>query len=168
MEFIEAWDDYLSHYIESVASTQEISFLRASCNHKTGGTEEDGLRQLDGEYWIRNNGDTLEKVQCLKQIAVIAELETCYCLIPIQTETGVKYVRPSDRLLISQATPAECNTHFGLKLKTLEGPWIQLNPTAQVIPAPVLHRILDHNMTGRYDKDLSSGGLYSTEELQAW
>ena len=104
-------------------------------------------------------------MKCTKQIAVIAEIETCYNFIPVQTEAGVRYVQPSDRLLISQVTPTQCDSHFGLKIHTLEGPWVQLNPIPQVIPAPVRHLILDHNQTGRHHEDMSHGGLYSTEEL---
>jgi len=71
-------------------------------------------------------------------------------------------------LLVNQATPEECNAHFGLKLHTQEGAWIQITPSPKAIPAPLQRHILDHNVTGRHHLDMSTGGLYSSEELRAW
>ena len=110
----------------------------------------------------------IEKIQCLDREAPIAELSECYHLIPIRVQDKVKWVRPSDRLLVNQATPAECNPHFGLKLNTQEGAWIQITPHPKAIPAPLQAHILNHNVTARHHLDMSAGGLYSLEELRAW
>ena len=71
-------------------------------------------------------------------------------------------------MLVNQVTPAECNGHFGLKLHTQEGAWIQMTPSPKAIPAPLQQNILNHNVSGRHHQDMSSGGLYSSEELRAW
>ena len=95
-----------------------MSFWKASCDRKT----EDGneLRQLEGVYWFWSNGDVIEKIQCMDKTAPIVELESCYRLTPIHLQGEIKWVRPTDRLLVNQATPTECNSHFGLKLHMLE------------------------------------------------
>ena len=41
-------------------------------------------------------------------------------------------------------------------------------PTPKAIPAPLKGHIFDHNITGRHHLDMSTGGLYSSEELRAW
>ena len=43
-----------------------------------------------------------------------------------------------------------------------------MTPSPKAIPAPLQMHILDHNVTGRHHLDMSTGGLYSSEELRAW
>ena len=87
---------------------------------------------------------------CLSQTAEISEDQTdCYEDIPVLTTEGRGSVRPVDRLFLSQSPITEYTDHFGLKIFTSEGAWIQLNPKPLPLPRPssipVLHPQHLHN-----------------------
>ena len=90
----------------------------------------------------------------------------CFEDIPIKTPTGVGFVQPSNWLFVSTSAPQPCSRHFGLKILTQEDIWIEINPQLKTIPIP---GILPSNKGDEgIHEDLSSGGFYSTKELESW
>ena len=58
-----------------------------------------------------------------------------------------------------------CNKHFGLKVLTSEGIWIELNPDAKKIPEPADLPVIEHDL---HHEDLSDGEIFTETELEAW
>ena len=78
---------------------------------------------------------------------------------------GGQYVKVTNSILTSHASPWPCNPHYGLKIRTLEGPWVELTPALKQIQTPAIFPVL----APRYQReDLSVGGIYIGAELDSW
>ena len=108
----------------------------------------------------RCNGDVIETFCCKEKEGQIKEEKECYDAIPINP-TG--FVKTENRVYTTKAKPIECNIHFPLKIQAKES-WIQFTPRIIKIDPPKdfpeeVH--LAH-------LDLTHGGIYTQEELEAW
>ena len=159
--FIKARDDYIAFELEKRLAEQEAKINSQVC-HDTLRNRQNELVQLEGSYFIRRNGDTAEHFKCSKKKGKILDnLEVCHDEIPIVGG----YVRVSTKTFMAHSAPRPCNKHFGLKILTSEGVWIELNPEAKKIPEPADLPAIDHDL---HHEDLSDGGIYTKTELAAW
>ena len=73
-------------------------------------------------------------------------------------------MKVTNRSITSHASPRPYNPHYGLKIATLEGPWIELTPTVKQIQTPAIVLAL---ALGFKHEDLSVGGIYTSAELDS-
>jgi hypothetical protein len=159
--FIKARDDYIAYELERRIEDQENQVQSRIC-YDTLNDRQNELVQLDGANFIRRNGDAVEYVECKsKKGKLLDNLQLCYDAIPIQGG----FVKVPTRTFTSHAAPRPCNKHFGLKIFTSEGVWIELNPQAKKIPEPANLPAIEHDL---HHEDLSDGGIYTKTELEAW
>ena len=159
--FIKARDDYIAYELERRIEDQENQVQSRIC-YDTLNDRQNELVQLDGANFIRRNGDAVEYVECKsKKGKLLDNLQLCYDAIPIQGG----FVKVPTRTFTSHAAPRPCNKHFGLKIFTSEGVWIELNPQAKKIPEPADLPAIEHDL---HHEDLSDGGIYTKTELEAW
>ena len=158
--FIKARDDYIAYKLEQRIAKQEAQIQSRTC-YDSLRDQQNGLIQLDGPYFLKRNGDTVEHFKCKERKAPILDLEVCHDTIPI--EGG--FVKVPSRVFTAHSAPRPCNKHFGLKILSSEGVWIELNPEAKKIPEPADLPAIDHDL---HHEDLSDGGIYSEAELESW
>ena len=159
--FIKARDDYMAFELEKQIADQEAQTQSRIC-HDSLKNRQNELVQLDGPYFLRRNGDAVEHFKCAEKKGQLADnLEVCYDEIPV--EGG--FVKVSTRTFTTHAAQRPCNRHFGLKVLTAEGIWIELNPEAKKIQEPADLPAIEHDL---HHEDLSDGGIYTETELEAW
>ena len=114
--------------------------------------------------FYRRNGDTVERFQCPKKIGALPpDLDTCYQDIPLADRTG--FVKAATRIFTTFSAAVPCNNHYGLKIITEEGIWIEFKPAIHKITDPL---DLPVNTQEFQHEDLSRGGLFTETELEAW
>ena len=160
--FIKARDDYLAFEIEKKLADQETQTQSRLCQDSLRYRQNE-LVQLDGPFFIRRNGDAVEHFKCKAKTGQLADnLDVCYAdHIPIIGG----FVKVSTRTFTAHAAPRACNRHYGLKVLTAEGVWIELNPEAKKIHEPADLPAIEHEL---HHEDLSDGGIYTETELEAW
>ena len=159
--FIKARDDYIAFELEKRIADQEAQVKSRIC-HDSLKNRQNELVQLDGPFFIRRNGDTVEHFKCAKKKGQLRDdMDICHDDIPI-TEG---FVKVPTRTFTAHSAPKPCNRHFGLKVLTSEGIWIELNPEAKKIQAPANLPAIEHDL---HHEDLSDGGIYTETELEAW
>ena len=158
--FIKARDDYIAYELEKRIASQEALTQSRIC-HDSLRERQNELVQLDGPYFIRRNGDAVEHFKCKERKAPILDLDVCHDFIPI----AEGFVKIPTRTFTAHSAPRPCNKHFGLKVLTSEGIWIELNPEAKKIQEPADLPAIDHDL---HHEDLSEGGIYTETELESW
>ena len=159
--FIKARDDYIAFELEKRIADQEAQVKSRIC-HDSLKNRQNELVQLDGPFFIRRNGDTVEHFKCAKKKGQLRDdMDICHDDIPI---TG-GFVKVPTRTFTAHSAPKPCNKHFGLKVLTSEGIWIELNPEAKKIQEPANLPAIEHDL---HHEDLSDGGIYTETELEAW
>ena len=159
--FIKARDDYIQFELERRIEEEGNKAQTRIC-HESLRDQQNELVQLDKANFIRRNGDAVEYVKCkAKKGQLLDNLQLCYDAIPIQGG----FVKVPTRTFTAHAAPRPCNKHFGLKLFTSEGIWIELNPEAKKIPEPADLPPIEHDL---HHEDLSDGGIYTKTELDSW
>ena len=159
--FIRARDDYIAYEMEKKIADQQNQLQSQSCADALQDNQGQ-LVQLQGAKFMKRNGDAVEHVTCKsKQAPILENLQFCYDSIPIQGG----FVKVPARTFTAHAAPRPCNTHFGLKILTREGIWIELNPEAKKIQEPAALPAIEHDL---HHEDLSDGGIYTKTELDAW
>ena len=160
--FIKGRDNYILYETELNVQRQKHKLQSNLCSTQMEerGTE---LVRIKGNNYIRRNGDSIEHFVCERKRGTIKAAPTqCYDEIPL--ENG-KFVKVTNQVLTSHASPRPCNPHYGLKIATLEGPWIELTPTVKQIQTPAMVPAL---APGFKHEDLSVGGIYTSAELDSW
>ena len=159
--FIKARDDYMAFELEKRIADQEAQTQSRIC-HNSLKNRQNELVQLDGPYFLRRNGDAVEHFKCAEKTGQLADdKKICYDDIPIVGG----FVKVSTRTFTAHSAPKTCNRHYGLKLLTAEGIWIELNPEAKKIQEPADLPAIEHDL---HHEDLSDGGIYTETELEAW
>ena len=121
------------------------------------------LFKVKGNQFVRRNGDTLEHFVCTRKSGKIkADPEHCYEEIPIEDGT---FVKVSNQLKTKHASVIPCNNHYGLKIRILEGPWIEITKTFWQIATPEVTPLMS---PGYPHVDLATGGIYTEAELKLW
>ena len=167
-EFVEARDDYLMWTIEKKLESQNKGLLQHMCLQDTRHHTNGNLIHIKDNHFIKRNGDAIEYIQCSQRSGRIREdALLCYDQIPIDTPDGHGFVQPSTRTFTTRATPRPCSSHFGLKIRTGENLWIELNPYPKTIPDPDELPLVQGITWGEHD-DLGHGGIYSDSELASW
>ena len=111
---------------------------------------------------MRRNGDTLEHFVCTRKTGKIkADPEHCYEEIPMEDGT---FVKVPNRLTTKHASVIPCNNHYGLKIQTLEGPWIEITKTVRQIATPEVTPLMS---PGYHHEDLATRGIYTEAELKS-
>ena len=75
-------------------------------------------------------------------------------------------MKPHNRLFTEHSPKRVCNQHFGLKIRTMEMKWIEINPGLKRIPTPEI--LPDRDNTSFSHEDISQGGIYTGVELSNW
>ena len=160
--YIKGRDDYLAFELEGKINKEDGALKQKSCEDSiTHQLDQGKLLPIGGGIFMKRNGDTIEKFQCQQEIGVLEERDTCYNAIPISGG----YVKPSNRVFTRYAAKKHCNHFFGLKIHTLDGTWVEINPHIKELPTPRELPLMEHNLQ---HEDLSTGGIYTEGELQAW
>ena len=98
---------------------------------------------------------------CLLQVEEILSTDICYLKIPLVT--GL-FVNPANRLLTQTASPVCCK--FPMVIKAEGNQWVQVGPGVQPRHPPSNETVLHHHTIQH--EDLSTGGLYTSEEMESW
>ena len=97
----------------------------------------------------------MEHFKCAqKKGQLVDNLEVCHDEIPIVEG----YVKVPTKTFTAHSAPRPCNKHFGLKVLTSEGIWIELNPEAKKIPEPADLPAIEHVL---HHEDLLDGGIFT-------
>ena len=167
-EFIAGRDDYILWTTEKRTETQTKNLLQHMCQQDMRHPASGSLVHIKEQHFLKRNGDVVEHIQCSPRTGRIREdAPLCYDQIPIDTPDGKGFIQPSTRTFLNRATPRPCYSHFGLKIFTNEGIWIELNPYPKAIPEPKRLPLVQGITQGQHE-DISTGGLYSDSELQSW
>ena len=159
--FIKARDDYIAFELEKRIADQEAQVKSRIC-HDSLKNRQNELVQLDGPFFIRRNGDTVEHFKCAQKKGQLRDdMDVCHDEIPIVEG----FVRVPTRTFTAHSAPRPCNKHYGLKVLTSEGIWVELNPEAKKIQEPANLPAIEHDL---HHEDLSDGGIYTETELEAW
>ena len=111
---------------------------------------------------MKRNGDTIEHFKCKPKTGQLADdNKICYEDIPLKNG----YVKVNTRTFTNYSAPRPCDDHYGLKLLTTEGVWVELNPGVRKMVTPEDLPAMDHEF---HHEDLSDGGLYTEAELDSW
>ena len=89
------------------------------------------------------------------------EKEDCYDAVPIK----YGFVKPYSRVLTKYSAKTPCNSYFGLKIHTVDGTWIEINPQIKTIPKPGKLPLFTHDLE---HEDMVNGGIYTDKEKKAW
>ena len=162
-DYIKARDDYIMWTTERLLQRFDRKTQGTLCQETLD--QPGQLIKLDEEgVFYRRNGDTVQRFECPKKTAELASsLDICYHDIPLANNGG--FVKPETRTLTTFSAPIPCNQHYGLKIITEEGVWIEFKPTIHKIAEPLDLPI--HTQTIEH-KDLSQGGLFTDGELESW
>lgn len=162
-DYVRERDDYVIYTLERKIAHVYDKNREAICAMTI---QKQGTIKLEGDnnVFYRRNGDTVERFECpLKTGQLASSLDTCYHDIPLADNAG--FVKPDTRLYTTHSAPMPCNKNYGLKIKTKENVWVEFNPDPRQITTPsalpVKAQAFEH-------EDLSSGGLYTDLELNAW
>ena len=161
--FVKALDNYIVYDFEQKLSNQNSQLKGEICKQAIEEDNEKIIRIREDNHFLRRNGDVLEVFECKMLEGKIAEdKEDCYRDIPLQKG----FVKPHNRLFTEISPKRPCNQHFGLKIKTKEGEWIEVNPGLKKIPVPEI--LPEQNNATFVHEDVSSGGIYTGVELENW
>jgi hypothetical protein len=162
--YVRERDDYILYECEKKISHVHVKNREAICAMTL---QKHGTTRLDdnnNNAFYRRNGDTVERFECtLKTGQLASSLDTCYQDIPLADNAG--FVKPETRVFTTHSAPVPCNSNYGLKIKTEENVWVELNPNPRQITTPLALPVKAHAFK---HEDLSSGGLYTDLELDAW
>ena len=162
VDFISARDDYIVFFIEGLIQKQKQSIADQLCQRTLNYQTDEIIQTNNEDEFIRRSGDAIEHFHCVRKVAEIADnSESCYADIPLKNG----FVKAHNRLFTEHSARLPCNPHFGLKVFTEEGVWIELNPKAKKIDEPL---IVPSNILEYKHEDMSDGGLYTTAELESW
>ena len=159
-DYIASRDDYLGFQMEQRMSLMDTQTNEKFCQNNMKTSQ---MSQVTGKQFVKRNGDTIERFECEEKRGQIKSSDVCYEDIPLN-DGG--YVKAVSRMFANTSAVVPCKPRFGIKIKTEEQIWIELSPKPRRInqPAEYPHEI----QTGVKHEDLSSGGLYTTEEIRAW
>jgi len=164
-DFIRTRDDYILWRAERLVDTEKAQLTQKICQQGTQEQPNADITHIHDNRFYKTNGDAIDMIECTPKIGKIKEnMETCYRDIPI--EEG--FIQPQNRLFMRKCPMQPCSSHFGVKVHTREGVWIELNPIPRTIPTPAKLPSLSDPMTPSQHEDLSDGGIYSTSELESW
>ena len=163
-DYIKARDDYTLYSAEQKIRKSFHSAEQKMCT--TNIQDDNEALQLTEEKGIfyKRNGDVIERFSCIEKTGEVESASpNCYRDIPLANGGG--FVKTSNRLYTRHSAPVPCNTHYGLKIRTNEQQWIELNPDLRRINEPMEAPLHTHPME---HEDLSSGGIFTDSELVAW
>ena len=160
-EYIRARDDYVTYFLEKKISQEDSNIQSQVCRNSVKLNQDEIVPLPKEGVFMKRNGDTVEKFKCAKKTSNIVVRKTCHEDIPI---TG-GFVKVTNRVFTSHSAPKPCNKYFGLKIKTLEDLWVEINPHITVISTP---EDLPTSTLEFDHEDLSDGGIYTNQELDAW
>ena len=159
--YIKGRDDYLAFELEGKINREDGALQRKSCEDSiTHQLDQGGLLPLGGGAFMKRNGDTIKKFRCQQKVGVLEERDTCFSAIPISGG----FVKPSNRIFTRYSAKKHCNHFFGLKIKSLDGVWLEINPHIKELPEPRELPLMEHELE---HEDLSTGGIYTEGELKA-
>jgi hypothetical protein len=160
--YVRERDDFVMYRCEQLISKTSSDNKAKLCDLSL--QQPGPIRLKDGNVFYRRNGDAIERFECPLKIGQLATpLDTCYEDIPLADNAG--FVKPSSRVFTTHSAPVPCNEHHGLKIRTEENVWVELNPNPRQISTPSALPFEEHAFQ---HEDLSSGGLYTDLELKAW
>ena len=160
--YVNGRDDYVLYQAENLVNKQKRLLQGTLCKNRM---EERGQQiiRVKGNQFIKANGDSVEHFICVRRTGKIKGApQHCYEEIPLDDDTFVKI---SNRLVTRHGSAIPCNSHYGLKVQTLEGVWIEISQTIRQIATPDTVPLLD---PGYQHEDLSAGGIYTEDELKSW
>ena len=152
-------DDYLSFKLEEKINWEDNLLQAQVCKNSLNLNHEIIPLTKKGTF-MKQNGDTYLVFRCQEKIGTLKPMATCFDDIPI--EGG--FVK-TNRVFTAHSAPKPCNQYFGLKILTLDKGWVELKPHIHPTAEP---EDLPTTLTKFEHEDLSEGGLYTQEELQAW
>ena len=160
--YIRGRDDYVTFELEEKINQENGALQQKGCEDSiTHKLDHGELLPMGNGIFMKRNGDAIEKFRCRQKSGTIAEKEECYDAIPI--ESG--FVKPFDRVFTRYAAKVPCNAFFGLKVHATDGTWVEVNPHVKKIPSPDELPLHEHSLE---HEDLSTGGIYTEGELNAW
>ena len=162
IDYISARDDYIVFFIEGLLQQQKQTIADQLCQKALTHQTNEIIQTDNKDEFIRRSGDTIEHFHCVRKVAeIVDDATSCYADIPLKEG----FVKAHNRLFTEHSARLPCNPHFGLKVLTEEGIWIELNPIAKKIDEPLK---VPSNILEYKHEDMSDGGLYTTAELESW
>ena len=116
-----------------------------------------------GNQFVQANGDALEHFICMRKTGKIKG-DPIHFYEEVPMEDG-SFIKMPSKVATKHASIIPCNSHYGLKILTMEGIWIEITKTIRQIATPETAPLLS---PGYIHEDLSSGGIYTEAELKAW
>ena len=154
--FVKALDNYIVYDFERKMQQQQSLLKSKICKKAVEEEKEQIIKIENDDSFLRRNGDVLEVFECKLSEGKIAEdQQECYRDIPL-SQGG--FVKPHNRLFTEHSPKRACNQHFGLKIRTMEMKWIEINPGLKRIPTPEI--LPDRDNTSFSHEDISQGGIY--------
>ena len=160
VDFIKINNNYITYTLERRMNDITAGMTATLCN--TFLEQGEIVPTNQESTFQRLNGDTIEEFLCTKKIGEIEHKATkCFNDIPLANGTG--FVKTSNKLFAQYSAPVPCNNYYGLKVKTYENIWLELNPTAKKLAQPEIRPT-----TNMEHEDMSVEGLFTPTELEAW
>jgi hypothetical protein len=174
--WVAARDDYLAWALEqqiirvaldiqqtSCTRTQDLARTQLALAINSGGGFHNLLlgKNQYGTLW----GETIFTFQC-EAITVKPRRSTvCTKELAVITSDGApRYMQPVTRVLSDHPTVAPCSALMPAKYETDQGVWIAATPALSVVAAPSVPANSNHLFEVNHT-DMSTGGLYTTEQL---
>ena len=162
-DYIKARDDYIMYEMERQVQQLHQNAKGNLCKESLNLSDHIIKLEQEGVFY-RRNGDTVERFSCTRRTGALAPaLDTCYQDIPLANKG--QFVKPETRILTTFSAPIPCTEHYGLKVLTEEGVWIEFNPSIRKIADPLDLPV--HALDFQHE-DLSQGGIFTNTELEAW
>ena len=152
--------NYVANRDNYIMFELEQSFNKYDLQQQTGVCQSSQVVQINKDHFGKVKGDVLYVFDCSEKTAKLETLRTCHDAAPI--EHG--FVDPATRMLLSSSAQVECNSHYPLVIRAIEG-WVSINPKIIPTKAPLTQSFI---ATDVHHEDLSIGGIYTQDELKSW
>ena len=150
-------DNYIMFELEQSFNKYDLQQQTGVCQLRYQSTQ---VIQINKGHFGQVKGDVLYVFDCSEKTAKLETLRTCHDAAPI--EHG--FVDPATRMLLSSSAQVECNSHYPLVIRAIEG-WVSINPKIIPTKAPLTQSFI---ATDVHHEDLSIGGIYTQDELKSW
>ena len=157
--FIRNRDNYIHWESEARVAVSLGTMDREVCKMKHFGNDD--IIKLDPNHFGKQYGEIIYVFGCEDSVGKIGTRLSCHK--DISLENG-KFVNAKTRILQNNSPQMDCNIHFPLVVESMEG-WISINPDIKSVNEPkemsIESKTINH-------EDISEGGLYTDEQLEAW
>lgn len=166
-EYIATREDFMMYEIEEKLLTLEEDQDTQTCMREFQFRQQNGIFpwKKEGNMFAQFQGEVLSIFNCHQVTVTPREDPQCYEELPVFLEEEKLFLQPITHRLMKHGSIRPCEKMKSPKYQTDSGVWISMNPGIHIEPKPLL---LHHKQIQMKHLDMSSGGLFTTGQLQQW